>query len=89
LRKQLRRGRFPCPPVMGRFDGKRLFEYGQVQLMLMARRIEHLLTSRRLQAQLFMLVVAAFLAGLTPMLYSGLTWGERPKIPGSGVFVAL
>ncbi|WP_305728962.1 proton-conducting transporter membrane subunit, partial [Pseudomonas sp. NBRC 111144] len=73
LRKQLRRGRFPSPPVIERFNGKRLFEYGQVQLMLLARRIERLLTSRRLQSQLFMLVVAAFLAGLTPMLYSGLS----------------
>jgi multicomponent K+:H+ antiporter subunit A len=24
-----------------------------------------------------------------PMLHSGLSWGDRPKIPGSGVFVAL
>lgn len=84
LRKQLRRGRFPSPPVIERFNGKRLFEYGQVQLMLLARRIERLLTSRRLQSQLFMLVVAAFLAGLTPMLYSGLSWGSGRKFPGPG-----
>lgn len=85
LRKQLRRGRFPSPPVIERFNGKRLFEYGQVQLMLLARRIERLLTSRRLQSQLFMLVVAAFLAGLTPMLYSGLSWASGRKFPGPGI----
>src|SRR5690606_2699666 len=79
LRKQLRRGRFPHPPLIERFNGKRLFEQGLVRLMLLARRIEGLLTSRRLQSQLFMLVVAAFLAGLLPMLYSGITWGDRPK----------
>lgn len=57
--------------------------------MLIARHVEAALTTRRLQKQLFMLVLAAFIAGLTPLLYSGLSWGDRPKIPGSGVFVAL
>ncbi|CAG8870792.1 NAD(P)H-quinone oxidoreductase subunit 2, chloroplastic [Pseudomonas fluorescens] len=89
LREQLRRGRFRNPPLIERFNGKRLFEHGQVHLMRLARHVELLLTTRRLQTQLFMLALMAFLAGLLPMLYSGLSWGERPKIPGSGVFVAL
>ncbi|MCO7520348.1 MULTISPECIES: monovalent cation/H+ antiporter subunit A [unclassified Pseudomonas] len=89
LRKQLQRGRFPYPPLIERFNGKRLFEHGLVRLMLLARHLERLLTTRRLQTQLFMLVLAAFIAGLVPLLYSGLSWGDRPKIPGSGVFVAL
>ena len=89
LRNQLKLGRFPQPPLIERFNGKRLFERGQVLLMRMARRIERTLTTRRLQKQLFMLVLAALLAGLLPMLQSGLTWGDRPKIPGSGVFVML
>ena len=29
------------------------------------------------------------IAGLIPMLYSGLGWGDRPKIPGSIVFITL
>jgi multicomponent K+:H+ antiporter subunit A len=29
------------------------------------------------------------LAGLIPMLHSQLSWGDRPKIPGSIVFVTL
>ena len=53
-----------------------------MRLMLLARRLEGLLTTRRLQKQLFMLALAAFLAGLLPMLDSGLSWGDRPKIPG-------
>ncbi|MDD2048280.1 monovalent cation/H+ antiporter subunit A [Pseudomonas putida] len=89
LRNQLKLGRFPYPPVIERFNGKRLFEYGQVHLMRMARRFERTMTTRRLQKQLFMLVLVAFLAGLLPMLQSGLSWGDRPKIPGSGVFVTL
>jgi multicomponent K+:H+ antiporter subunit A len=59
LRKQLQRGRFQ-PAADRRFNGKRLFEHGLVHLMLLARRIERLLTTRRLQTQLFMLVLAAF-----------------------------
>ncbi|MBC7212397.1 MAG: DUF4040 domain-containing protein, partial [Pseudomonas sp.] len=89
LRKQLQRGRFPYPPLIERFNGKRLFEHGLVRLMLLARHGERLLTTKRLQTQLFMLALAAFVAGLVPLLYSGLSWGDRPKIPGSGVFVAL
>ena len=89
LRNQFKLGRIAHPPFIERFNGKRLFERCQVLLMRMARRAERLLTTRRLQKQLFMLVLAAFLAGLLPMLHSGLSWGDRPKIPGSGVFVAL
>jgi multicomponent K+:H+ antiporter subunit A len=89
IRKQLRRGRFKAPPLVGRFNGKRLFERSLVQLMRLARRTTGLLATRRLQAQLFMLVMVALLAGLLPLLESGLSWGHRPKIPGSGVFVML
>ncbi|MBV6290307.1 monovalent cation/H+ antiporter subunit A, partial [Pseudomonas aegrilactucae] len=89
LRNQLKRGRFNHPPLIELFNGKRLFEHGQVLLMRAARRFERLLTTRRLQKQLFMLVFAALLAGVLPMLSTGLTWGDRPKIPGSGVFVML
>ena len=63
LREQLRRGRFPHPPLIERFNGKRLFERGLVRLMLLARRLEGLLTTRRLQKQLFMLALAAFSPG--------------------------
>jgi multicomponent K+:H+ antiporter subunit A len=34
-------------------------------------------------------VLVAVIAGMIPMLYSGLSWGDRPKIPGSIVFVTL
>ncbi|MFK0089904.1 monovalent cation/H+ antiporter subunit A [Pseudomonas sp. NPDC090755] len=89
LRNPLKLGRFPHPPLIGRLNGKRLFEHGQVLLMRLARRFERLMTTKRLQKQMFMLVLVALLAGLLPMLHSGLSWGDRPKIPGSGVFVIL
>jgi len=36
-----------------------------------------------------LLILVAVIAGLIPMLYSGLGWGDRPKIPGSIVFITL
>ena len=89
LRKQFQHGRFRYPPLIERFNGKRLFERGQVLMMRVARHIERVFTTRRLQKQLFMLVLAALVAGMLPLLVHGLSWGERPKIPGSGVFVML
>ena len=89
LRKPLKRERFNGPPLVSRLNGKRLFERSLVIIMRLAQRFERLMTTRRLQAQLFLMVVAALVAGFVPMYVNGLTWGDRPKIPGSGVFVIL
>ncbi|WP_455825316.1 monovalent cation/H+ antiporter subunit A [Pseudomonas graminis] len=89
LRKQLKRGRFKYPPIISYFNGKRGFERSLVVMMRGVRRIEKRISTKRLQTQLFLLVLAAVVAGLIPMLNSGLSWGDRPKIPGSIVFVTL
>ncbi|WDU64389.1 monovalent cation/H+ antiporter subunit A [Pseudomonas poae] len=89
LRKQLKRGRFKYPPVISYFNGKRGFERSLVVMMRGVRKIEKRISTKRLQTQLFLLVLAAVIAGLIPMLNSGLSWGDRPKIPGSIVFVTL
>ena len=89
LRNQLKRGRFKYPPIIGRFNGKRLFERSLVVMMRLARRLERRISTKRLQTQLFLVVLAAVFAGLIPMLHSSLSWGDRPKIPGSIVFVTL
>lgn len=89
LRKSFKRERFAVAPLIGQLNGKRFFERSLVVLMQWARRFERFMGTYRLQPQLFLLVAAATLAGFIPMYYSGLTWGDRPKIPGSGVFVAL
>ncbi len=89
LRKQLKRGRFKYPPIISYFNGKRGFERCLVVLMRGTRKLEKLISTKRLQTQLFLLVLAAVIAGLIPMLHSSLSWGDRPKIPGSIVFVTL
>ncbi|MBD8148784.1 monovalent cation/H+ antiporter subunit A [Pseudomonas fluorescens] len=89
LRKQLKRGRFTYPPLIGYFNGKRGFERCLVVMMRGVRKIEKRISTKRLQTQLFLLVIVAVIGALIPMLNSGLTWGDRPKIPGSVVFVTL
>lgn len=89
LRKQLKRGRFKYPPIISYFNGKRGFERCLVVMMRGVRRIEKRISTKRLQTQLFLLVLVAVIGGLIPMLNSGLSWGDRPKIPGSIVFVTL
>ncbi|MGY2377919.1 monovalent cation/H+ antiporter subunit A [Pseudomonas sp. SDO524_S393] len=89
LRKQLKRGRFKYPPLISYFNGKRGFERCLVVMMRGVRRIEKRISTKRLQTQLFLLVLVAVIGGLIPMLNSGLSWGDRPKIPGSIVFVTL
>ncbi|WP_312491979.1 monovalent cation/H+ antiporter subunit A [Pseudomonas cremoris] len=89
LRKQLKRGRFKYPPLISYFNGKRGFERCLVVMMRGVRKIEKRISTKRLQTQLFLLVLAAVVAGVIPMLHSGLSWGDRPKIPGSIVFVTL
>ena len=89
LRKQLKRGRFKYPPIISHFNGKRAFERCLVVMMRGVRRIEKRISTKRLQTQLFLLVLVAVIGGMIPILNSGLSWGDRPKIPGSIVFVTL
>ncbi|MDB6142754.1 MAG: mrpA [Pseudomonas sp.] len=89
LRRPLKEDRFAGPPVVSRLNGKHLFERVLILKMRWARRFERLFSTRRLQAQLFLLVLMAVLAGWIPLYHSGLSWGDRPKISGSAVFVIL
>ncbi|MET0123986.1 MAG: monovalent cation/H+ antiporter subunit A, partial [Pseudomonas caspiana] len=89
LRKSFKQNRFTGPPLVQRMNGKRFFERSMVIMTRWARRFESRISTRRLQPQLFLVVLAALIGGFIPMYFSGLTWGDRPKIPGSGVFVTL
>lgn len=89
VRKPLQQRRINAPPLIGRLNGKRGFERVVMGITRLSRRFDRRFVTRRLQKQLFVMVTVAFLAGLLPLVEVGLSWGERPKIPGSGVFVAL
>ena len=54
-----------------------------------ARRLTLLLGTRRLQPQLFIMLLVAGLAGLASALIVPLTWGDRPRVPATPEFVLL
>ena len=65
-------------PLLHRFDGQRGFERVLMGLTALAGRINRRLTSRRLQAQLMWLVLAALVAGLLPSLRGVANFRELP-----------
>ena len=65
-------------PFMGRLKGRKAFEAVLAALVAFARRLERLFGTRRLQMQLRLLALIAFVAALLPFLRDGYTLGDRP-----------
>ncbi len=76
-------------PLLGGLDGKRLFEGLLALLSGTARRLLRWLGTRRLQPQLFAMLLIAGLAGLGSALIVPLTWGDRVRVPATPEFVLL
>ena len=67
------------PPLIGRLEGRRIFERAMVFLSWrLARRLEVLLGTRHLQPQLRLLVAIAFLAGAVAVWKRGFGPGNLP-----------
>jgi len=89
LRRQLARGRFRQPPLVGRLDGKSAFESLLARSSLVARHALEFFGTRRLQPQLFLLALIGVLAPTASMWADGIGWGPRPRVPASPEFVAF
>ncbi|MBX3635268.1 MAG: monovalent cation/H+ antiporter subunit A [Rubrivivax sp.] len=76
-------------PGLQALDGKRLFETALAFASDAARRLARWLGTRRLQPQLFAMLLIAGLAGLASALIVPLTWGDRARVPATPEFVAL
>ncbi len=76
-------------PLLRRLDGKRLFERLLASGSDAARRLTLLLGTRRLQPQLFIMLLVAGLTGLASALIVPLTWGDRARVPATPEFVVL
>ena len=85
LRQRRQRG----APLLQRLDGKRLFENGLARASGAARHLTRWLGTRRLQPQLFAMLLIAGLAGLGSALIVPLTWGDRARVPATPEFVLL
>jgi multicomponent K+:H+ antiporter subunit A len=68
------------PPLLRHVKGQRIFDSVLVAVSWqLARRLEQLLGTRRLQPQLRLLICAALLVGLVPMFTRGIgSWGLTP-----------
>ncbi|MET0985350.1 MAG: monovalent cation/H+ antiporter subunit A, partial [Steroidobacteraceae bacterium] len=73
------------PPV----DGKRAFDTLMVLMARTSERLMSLISSRRLQAQLLLIVVVAFASALVPLLGQTVTEGRRVPMHFDAVFAAL
>ena len=89
LGRAQRQGRLVDAPLMGRFDGQRIFEGLLALLSAAARHGRQALSTRRLQWQMLWLVGASLLAGALPLWLHGLQLGHRGALPLSPAFVLL
>ncbi|PVZ13482.1 MULTISPECIES: monovalent cation/H+ antiporter subunit A [unclassified Pseudomonas] len=89
MQRRITAGQTTVPPLLGALDGQRAFDKCSAWVTLYARRVSSRLTTRRLQPQLFTLLGVVLIAAALPFGEQGLSWGDRPKIAGSGIFVVL
>jgi multicomponent K+:H+ antiporter subunit A len=89
LRKQHRNGRFHDAPVVERFNGRRLFDGAIAWLTLRSRSVLRIVSTRRLQPQVFAIIVVAMALALLASRGVPLEWGDRPRVPASYPFVLL
>jgi len=76
-------------PMLRGLDGQRLFETLLARASDAARRLTRRTGTRRLQPQLFAMLLIAGLAGLGSALIFPLGWGDRARVPVAPEFVLL
>jgi multicomponent K+:H+ antiporter subunit A len=85
-----RRGRTMGPtPLLSRWDAPRIFDVVNVALIRGAGRLTRVLFPPRMQAQVLLILCAALIAGLLPMLLFGWSRGEASLTPLDPLFVLL
>jgi multicomponent K+:H+ antiporter subunit A len=76
-------------PLLQRLDGKRLFERALAIGSRLSSRLLRGVSTRRLQPQLFAMLLIAGLAGLGSALIVPLEWGSRARVPATPEFVLM
>lgn len=89
LRARAPARRFMRRLLMPGLDGRRLFEQTLAGLGRAARACMRLLGTGRLQPQLFLIVTVAVAAATASLWETGLTWGDRPRVPATVEFIAI
>jgi multicomponent K+:H+ antiporter subunit A len=89
LRRRQERGEFQDTPLFSRLNGGRLFHGALIALMRISRTALQLVTTRRLQTQMFTIVAVALVLSLLAARGIPLVWGERDRLSASPAFVLL
>jgi multicomponent K+:H+ antiporter subunit A len=89
LRREQLRGRLQNPVGAERFDGRRAFESTLVGLTRMARSGLRIVSTQRLQTQMFAIVAVALVLATLSAKGFPFVWGDRPRLPASPAFVLL
>jgi multicomponent K+:H+ antiporter subunit A len=77
------------PLIRAPIDGRRAFDIVMVTLIRFSDRLARIVSSRRLQVQLLLLVVVAFAAAAVPLRGAGWQVGSMPLTPINPVFALL
>jgi multicomponent K+:H+ antiporter subunit A len=89
LRKRQERGQLQDVPLLARLDGRRLFESALLGLMRCSRRVLRVVSTRRLQTQMFTIIAVAIVLAFFASREVPLAWGERQRLSASPAFVLL
>ncbi len=87
LRAQQERGRLQDTPIVGRLNGRRMFDVTLVALTRASRHVLRFSAARRLQSQVFTILAIALVLGALAGREVPLVWGERERLPTSPAFV--
>lgn len=89
LRARQARGQLQTPPLVSRWNGRELFESMLLAITRRARDLLDACSTRHLQPQLFIVIVAALVLATLAARGFPLTWGDRPRLDASNAFVVL
>ena len=89
LRKHHAHGRLEDAPLVARLNGRRLFESALIGLTRFSRGALRVVSTRRLQTQMFAIIAVALVLALAAARGIPLAWGSRERLPASPEFVLL
>src|SRR5690606_15572491 len=89
LRKYQERGEFQNPVLVAHLNGRRLFESTLMRITRLSRRVLRLLGTRRLQPQMFAIVLVVVVLAVLAARGMPFEWGSREQLPASPAFLVF
>jgi multicomponent K+:H+ antiporter subunit A len=89
LRVRQEQGRYQDAPLVERLNARRLFDRSLARLTLRSRSVLRVMTTRRLQTQMFVIILTAILLAMLANRGVPLEPGDRPRVPLSYPFMVL